>query len=153
MRCSIVAATKEAHMKTLAALILLQFAFAALAEDCAKNMNELKNLVGNSGLPSVWKENTNNKSRQLTLKLANAGGNLSLDLSVPGGNWAKVSGVICTTNERDSFVAKVSSMNWGPEAPGIVKFAGKPKTISLKLPYQSLLKVKAKGMSFDFSPL
>lgn len=140
-------------MKMLAALILLQFTLLAHAEDCAKNLNELKNIVGNSGLPSVWKENTSNKSRQLTLRLANAGGNLSLDLSVPGGNWAKVTGVICTTAERDSFVARVSSMNWGPEAPGIVKFAGKPKTIGLKLPYQTLLKVRAKGMSFDFSPL
>ncbi len=140
-------------MKILATLILLQFSLATFASECASNMSQLKDLVGNASLSSVWKENTKNKSRQLTLRLANSGGNLSLDLSVPGGNWAKVTGVICATGDRDSFVAQVSSMNWGPEAPGIVKFAGKPKTISLKLPYQSLLKVKAKGMSFDFSPL
>lgn len=139
-------------MKILAPLFLIQFSFAAFANDCATNMAQLKDLVGNSALPSTWKENTKNKSRQLTLRLANSGDGLSLDLSVPGGNWAKVSGVICATSERDSFVARVSTMNWGPEAPGIVKFAGKPKTIGLKLPYQSLLKVKAKGMSFDFGP-
>lgn len=139
-------------MKSILALVLLSLSVSAMAQDCAKNMNELKELVGNASLSSTWKENTKNKSRQLTLKLANAGGNLSLDLSVPGGNWASVTGEICATGERDSFVARVSSMNWGPEAPGLVKLAGKPKTISLKLPYQSLLKVKAKGMSFDFSP-
>jgi hypothetical protein len=145
--------TKEALMKILAALILFQFSLYAVAQDCARNMNELKALVGNSSLPSIWKENTNNKSRQLTLRLSNAGGTLSLDLSVPGGNWARVTGEICATGNRDSFVARVSSMNWGPEAPGLVKLAGKPRTIGLTLPYQSLLKVRAKGMSFDFSPL
>ena len=140
-------------MKSIIALALFSFSLSGFSQDCAKNMNELRDLVGNASLSSTWKENTKNKSRQLTLRLANAGGNLSLDLSVPGGNWAKVTGVICATGDRDSFVAQVNSMNWGPEAPGVVKLAGKPKTLSLKLPYQSLLKVRAKGMSFDFSPL
>lgn len=139
-------------MKSIIALALFSLSLSGFAQDCARNMNELKDLVGNASLSSTWKENTKNKSRQLTLKLSNAGGNLSLDLSVPGGNWAKVTGEICSTGQIGSYVARVSSMNWGPEAPGIVKFAGKPKTIGLSLPYQSLLKVRAKGMSFDFSP-
>lgn len=139
-------------MKLLAALLMLQISVVASAQECASNLAQLKALVGNSDLPMNWLENTNNKSRQLTLRLANSGSSLSLDLSVPGGNWARVTGVICATGTPDSFVARVSSMTWGPEAPGIVKLAGKPKSISLRLPYQSLLKVKAKGMAFDFSP-
>lgn len=139
-------------MKLLAALLMLQISVVASAQECASNISQLKQLVGNSDLPLSWLENTNNKSRQLTLRLANAGSALSLDLAVPDGNWARVTGVICATGSSDSFVARVSSMTWGPEAPGIVKLAGKPKTLTLRLPYQSLLKVKAKGMSFDFSP-
>lgn len=139
-------------LKILTALLLLQISAVTHAEECASNVAQLKNIVGNSALPLTWTENTSNKSRQLTLRLGNAGGVMSLDLSVPGGNWAKVKGVICSTGNADSYIAKVTTMSWGSEAPGIVKFAGKPKTISLKLPYQSLLKVKAKGMSFEFSP-
>lgn len=140
-------------MKTLLCSLMLVLTMSlAHAEDCASNTAELKALTGHSDLALKWRENTNNVDRQLSLKLSNIGSELNLDLSLPSGNWARVVGVVCKTGV-DTFTARVSNMNWGPTAPGLVKFAGKPKTLKLQLLYPTLLKVSAKGMSFQFSPL
>ena len=138
-------------MKFLSVFFFLAFfTLGAQAQECASNTEELKDLIGNSGLAMSWVENTNKADRRLTLKLANSGGGLSLDLAVPAGNWAHVKGVICKVGP-ENFVAKVSSMTWGPQAPGLVKMAGKPSTIKLQLLYPTVLKVTAKGMSFQFN--
>lgn len=140
-------------MKALLCVFLLALTVSAVqAQECASNTAELRELTGHSDLSLKWLENINNKDRQLTLKLANSGSELSLDLAIPSGNWAKVTGIVCKTGD-DTFSAKVSSMTWGPTAPGLVKFAGKPKVLKLQLLYPTLLKVSAKGMNFQFSPL
>ena len=137
-------------MKLLSLIFLLQLSFSAFAQDCANSTDSLRALVGNSDLPLTWLENA--KKNQLTLKLKNSNGVLDLNLTTAKGNWAHVTGVICKVGEN-SFVARVSNMTWGPAAPGMVKMMGKLKELKLRLPYQSLLRVTAKGFSFEFSPL
>lgn len=135
--------------KVLILITLLAFSAFAHAEDCASNVAELKNLVGNAGIALNWKENSN--SNPLTLRLSNGGGQLRLKLTNHKGDWADVTGVVCRKG-TNSYVARVSNIVWGPAAPGMVKAAG-IKSLNLKLPYQSLLKVSVSLFSFEFSPL
>ena len=128
------------------------FMTSAFAQECASSVAELRKISGHTELSMKWLEKTSNKERQLTMRLTNKAGVLNLDLAVPAGNWANVNGVVCKSGP-ESFEARVSTMNWGPQASSLVKFAGKPKVIKLQLLYPTLLKVTAKGMSFQFSPL
>lgn len=134
--------------KSLILIALMLFSFASQAEECASNINELKALVGNNGLSLSWKENI--KNDPLKLRLSNGGGALRLKLTNSKGDWADVTGVVCKKG-GDSFVANVNNIVWGPAAPGMVK-GTKIRSINLKLPYQSLLKVKVMLFSFEFSP-
>lgn len=134
--------------KYLVLIAFMLFSLASHAEECASNITELKALVGNNGLSLDWKENI--KSDPLILKLQNGGGSLRLKLSNSKGAWADVTGVVCK-KDQTSFVARVSNIVWGPAAPGVVKGTN-IKSINLKLPYQSLLKVKVMLFSFEFSP-
>lgn len=136
-------------IKLLGLLFLLQLSTTVLAQECASSTESLRTLIGNKDLPLNWLENA--KKNQLTLKLKNSNGILDLNLTSAKGNWAHVTGVICKVG--DNYVAKVSHMTWGPAAPGLVKMAGKLKELKLRMPYQSLLRVTAKGFSFEFSPL
>ncbi len=136
-------------MKSLLLIVIMLFSFASQAEECASNISELKTLVGNSDVPLNWKENT--RSNQLILRLSNGGGALRLKLTKNGGDWADVTGVVCKKSAT-SFVARVSNIVWGPAAPGMVKGAN-IKTLNLKLPYQSLLKVSVSFFSFEFGPM
>ncbi len=118
-------------------------------EQCARNIVELKTLVGNSDIPLNWQENA--RGNPLTLRLSNGGGALRLKLTNPKGDWADVSGVICKRG-TNTYVARVNQIVWGPAAPGMVKSAG-IKTINLSLPYHSQLRVSVSVFSFNFSPL
>lgn len=134
-------------MKFLSAFFLLVLSYNVMAQDCASNIAGLKNLVGNNGLPLQWAENT--KKNPLLLTLKEGGGLLNLRLRTAKGEWANVTGTICTRG--DNYVAKVSKIDWGPEAPGIAKAAG-IKEIKLKLPYPNVLKVSVSLLSFEFNP-
>jgi hypothetical protein len=136
-------------MKVLILLSLMLFSFASLASECASNISELKALVGNNGIALNWHENT--KSNPLKLKLSDGGNLLRLKLTNPDGDWADVTGVVCKKSQ-DSYVAQVSNIVWGPAAPGMVK-GSKIKTLNIKLPYQSVLKVSVMFFSFEFSPI
>lgn len=137
-------------MKSLILMSLMTFSISSHAQQqCASNVTELKTLVGNSDISLNWKETS--KSNPLTLRLSNAGGALRLKLTNQKGDWADVTGVICK-KATDSYVARVSNIVWGPAAPGMVKAAG-IKSINLKLPYQTQLKVSVSLFSFDFGPL
>jgi hypothetical protein len=135
-------------MKQLFLAALMLFSFSVFA-DCASNVDELKNLVGNSGLDLNWKENA--KSNQLILHLSNGNGNLHLKLTKNGQLWGDVTGVVCKKSAT-SYYAQVANIAWGPSAPMMVKLA-KIKQLNLELPYQSLLKVSVAGFGFNFSPL
>lgn len=128
-------------------MFLIILSFNVMAEDCASHISGLKNLVGNNGLPLNWTENTKKNPLQLTLK--DGAGQLQLRLKTAKGEWANVTGTICTRG--DNYVAKVSNIVWGPEAPGIAKAAG-IKEIKLKLPYPNVLKVSVSLLSFEFNP-
>lgn len=134
-------------IKLLALVIMLSASVSSFASECANNIESLKALVGNNGLALSWKENTNKNPLYLTLK--NGSGNLNLRLKTAKGEWANVTGIICT--KGDNYVAKVQNIVWGPEAPGLAK-AANIKEIKLKLPYDSLLKVSVSLLSFEFSP-
>lgn len=134
-------------MKFISAMFLIILSFNVMAEDCASHISGLKNLVGNNGLPLNWTENTKKNPLQLTLK--DGAGQLQLRLKTAKGEWANVTGTICTRG--DNYVAKVSNIVWGPEAPGIAKAAG-IKEIKLKLPYPNVLKVSVSLLSFEFNP-
>lgn len=134
-------------MKLVSALFLIILSFNVMAEDCASHISGLKNLVGNNGLPLNWTENTKKNPLQLTLR--DGAGQLQLRLKTAKGEWANVTGTICTRG--DNYVAKVSNIVWGPEAPGIAKAAG-IKEIKLKLPYPNVLKVSVSLLSFEFNP-
>ncbi len=136
-------------MKALLFAILFLVSNLALAEECASTIAELRNIVGNAAAPLNWKENSN--KNPLILKLSQGSGAILLKLSNSKGPWADVVGVICKTG-GDSYVARVSSMTWGPAAPSMAKMA-RIREIKLKLPYQSLLKVSVSMFSFEFSPL
>lgn len=134
--------------KLLGLMLFFAVSLSANAQECANNIASLKTLVGNSDLALSWKENTNKNPLFLTLK--DGPGLLNLRLKTAKGEWANVTGVICPRGSN--YVAKVSKIEWGSEAPGIAKAAG-IKEIKLKLPYQSLLKVSVSLLSFEFSPL
>lgn len=134
----------------LVMIISSLFSVTASAQGCASNISELKTLIGNSALPQVWVENNNKADRRLTMRLSNEGSVLGLDLAVPAGNWAHVTGIICKVG-AENFVARVATMSWGSQAPKLVKLAGKPKEIKLHLLYPTVLNVSAKGMSFQFN--
>ena len=136
-------------IKAFGLLIFLLISAPTHAEDCARNLNELKTLVGNSDLPLNWKENT--KKNPLVLNLKNGSGALIVKLTSPKGEWATINGMIC--KKSDHYVARVQDkIIWGAAAPGIVK-GSNMKELKLKLPYQSLLKVSVSVFSFEFSPL
>lgn len=137
-------------MKTTLILIaLMLFSFVSHADDCARNVSELKALVGNNGVALDWRENT--KSNPLTLRLSNGGSLIRLKLTNPSGDWADVTGIVCKKS-ADSYEARVSNIVWGSAAPGIVK-GSKIKTLKIKMPYQSMLKVSVMLFSFEFSPI
>jgi hypothetical protein len=134
-------------LKWIVLLTLFQFSVVThAAGNCANSIAELKTLVGNPGLATRWLENA--KKNQLTLNLSNNGGNLKLLLTTAKGMWATVSGTICKV-APEQYVATVANMSWGPAAPGLVKIFSL-KTIKMDMPYQTQLKVTAKGMNFTF---
>lgn len=135
--------------KFLILITFMLFSVASRAQDCAKNITELKALVGNNGVALNWRENT--KSNPLTLRLSNGGGQLRLKLTNQGGDWADVTGVVCKKSEG-SYEARVSNIVWGPAAPGMVK-GSNIRTLKIKMPYQSVLKVSVMLFSFEFSPI
>jgi hypothetical protein len=124
--------------------------FSALshADECANNISELKAIVGNNGVALNWRENT--KSNPLTLRLSNGNGLLRLKLTNQAGDWADVTGIVCKKNS-ETYEARVSNIVWGPAAPGMVR-GTKLKTLKIKMPYQSQLKVSVMLFSFEFSP-
>lgn len=134
-------------IKLISALLLLVLSLSVMAEECASNLAELKGITKNNGLALNWEEDTNKNPLHLNLK--DGGGVLQLRLKTVRGEWANVTGIICT--KGDNYVAKVSKIVWGPEAPGIAK-AANIKEIKLKLPYPNVLKVSVSLLSFTFSP-
>lgn len=134
--------------KVLILITLMLFSVVSRADDCASNITQLKALVGNNGLSLNWKENI--KNNPLNLRLSNGGSLLRLKLTNQGGDWADVTGIVCKKSEG-SFEARVSNIVWGPAAPGMVK-GSNIKTLKIKMPYQSLLKVSVMLFSFEFSP-
>ena len=138
--------------KFLVLITMMFFSLASQANDCAKNVSELKALVGNNGISLHWRENI--KNDPLTLRLSNGSGLLRLKLTNPKGDWADVTGIICKKGQ-DSYEARVSNIVWGTAAPGVVK-GRKISTMNIKLPYQALLKVSVRvllNFNFDFSPI
>lgn len=138
--------------KFLILITMMFFSVVSRADECAKDLNELKALVGNNGISLNWRENI--KNNPLTLRLSNGSGMLRLKLTNPKGDWADVTGVVCKKGP-DSYEARVSNIVWGPQAPGVVK-GRKISSMSIKLPYQSLLKVSVRvliNFSFEFSPI
>jgi hypothetical protein len=133
--------------KSLSALFLLLSSFTLQAQVCARNVAELRGLVGNSDLPMDWVEDGKDP---LVLRVKNGAGALSLRISLQGGSWADITGVVC--RKGDHFMARVQSLSWGPQAPGIVRRSN-IKEIGLKFPYQSMLKVSVALFSFEFIPL
>lgn len=134
-------------MKALLVVMISLFSFNLMAEECANNIAELKQITGNNGLALEWQENTNKNPLHLTLK--DGGGQLNLRLRTIKGEWATVTGTVCT--KGSNYIAKVSKIVWGPEAPGIAKAAG-IKELKLKLPYPNVLKVSVSLLSFEFHP-
>lgn len=134
-------------LKVVSIIMLAILSLNVMAEECANNLTELKAITQNNGLAVEWKENTNKNPLHLTL--ANSPGLLNLRLRTPKGEWATVTGTVCT--KGDNYVAKVSKIVWGPEAPGIAKAAG-IKELKLKLPYPNVLKVSVSLLSFEFHP-
>lgn len=138
--------------KFLVLITMMFFSLVSRADECAKNMTELKALVGNNGISMNWRENI--KNDPLTLRLSNGNGLLRLKLTNNKGDWADVTGVVCKKG-ADSYEAKVSNIVWGPAAPSVVK-GRKISTMGIKLPYQSLMKVSVRvliNFSFEFSPI
>jgi hypothetical protein len=135
-------------MKFMTLILLSMLSISVHAEDCASNSSQLKALVGNNGVAMNWRENT--KKNPLSLSLRDGQGLMNLRLKTAEGDWANVTGVICSRG-GDNYVAKVSSLAWGPAAPGIAK-AAKIKEIKLKLPYPNVLKVSVSIFSFEFNP-
>lgn len=138
--------------KFLILITMMFFSVVSRADECAKNVTELKALVGNNGVSLNWKENI--KNDPLTLKLSDGPGVLRLKLTNSKGLWADVTGLVCKTG-ADAYEARVSNIVWGPAAPGVVK-GRKISKMSIKLPYQSLLKVSVRvviNFGFEFSPI
>lgn len=130
--------------KILVMFIIMLMSASAFSSECASNMDELKMLVGNSDLSVKWLEKSKDP---LALSLKNEGSLLGLKLKKDGAPWADVTGIICRKGQN--YVAKVTSMKWGEAAPGIAKKTS-IKEITIKLPYQSMLKVSIMLFSFEF---
>lgn len=141
----------DSHMnKLLVIFALTLLSSLSYAQECAKDINELKALVGNNGIALQWKENI--KTDPLHLKLSNGPGMLRLKLTNAKGDWADVTGLIC--KKGANYEARVNNIVWGPAAPSAVK-GRKIKSMSIKLPYHSQLTVSVRvliNFSFHFSP-
>jgi hypothetical protein len=133
--------------KFLAFGLLFLLSFNTYAQKCASNIEELKVLIGDSSLPLAWIENGRNP---LELTVSDGESFLSLKLTLDGEPWADVKGEVCQKGRN--FVAVVSELTWGSAAPRMVKGVN-IKELTLKFPYQSVLKVKVSLMSFEFLPL
>lgn len=134
--------------RILSVLFLLQISLSSFAQsECASNISELRELVGNSDLPLNWLENS--KNNQLTFTVKNGGDQLALNLATEKGKWADVTGVIC--KKGPNYVARVSSLKWGPAAPRMVRFA-RIRELNLTLPYDSLLVVSVAMLKLEFIP-
>lgn len=131
----------------LVIIITLMSASASSSDECASNLDELKLLVGNSDLSLRWAEQSKDP---LDLTLKNEGSLLGLKLKKNGAAWADVTGIICRKGQN--YVAKVTTLKWGEAAPGLAKRAN-IKEISIKMPYQSMLKVSIMLFSFEFHAL
>ena len=137
-------------LRALVTLFLLSLSVVAYAqkEECATDVEGLKQLIGNADLPLVWKENSTQKPLTLTLK--DGKDSIIVDLDADYGDWATVQGKIC---KRDDFyVAYVNYTIWGPASPYLVRKRG-IRELYLSLPYQSVLKVSVSFLTFDFFPL
>lgn len=142
--------------KVLIMITLMLFSLASLAsrtDECATSISELKTLVGNSAISLNWKETTNDNP--LSLKISNSRDNLlRLKLATSSGEWADVTGVVCKKGVQ-SFEARVNNIVWGQAAPSMVK-GKKLNSLSIKLPYDSLMKVSIKmlfSISFEFAAI
>jgi hypothetical protein len=133
--------------KLILLIVILLMSTSAFSKECASSISELKLLMGNSDLSVKWAE----KSKEpLDLTLSNNGSILGMKIKKQGALWADVTGIICRKGQN--YVAKVTTLNWGDAAPGIAKNAN-IKEISIKLPYQSMLKVSIMLFSFEFHAL
>lgn len=130
--------------KILVMIIIMLMSASAFSSECASNIEGLKILVGNSDLSTKWLEKSKDP---LTLTIKNEGSLLGLKLKKNGAAWADVTGIICRKGQN--YVAKVTTMKWGEAAPGLAKKSN-IKEITIKLPYQSILKVSIMLFSFEF---
>ena len=134
-------------------ILLLTFALAlsltALAEDneCASTLDEVRQLVGNNGFPSDWREDSDKNT--LDLKIRNGHGELVLTLTAPKGAWATANIQFCRDGRH--YEARVRKIVWGSAAPGIVKGTD-IKRMRIKMPYDSEMKVSVSIVSFVFNP-
>lgn len=134
-------------MKTLFAGLLLLLSFTAMADDCAKNVAALKNLVGNRGLSTDWMENSDKNPYHMVLKDNKDG--LQVTLTEAKGLVARFSTIVC--RKGDNYVANVKSVVWGEAAPSMVKNKS-VSSLKIKIPYQSVMKVSVSIMTLEFNP-
>ncbi len=132
-------------MKIILLLVLALFSVSTLAQECATNIQDVKELVGNKDLSMNWIEKTDGKP--VTISLANGSGNMKLTLKDSVGELAKVSLKICRSGE--DYKGVVQKIVWGPSAPGFLK--GKSiKSFKIKFIYQTEMKVSWFVTSFVF---
>ncbi len=136
-------------MKKIILLALILSSQVSFAEECASTISGLRDLIGNPAGPINWTETA--KKNPLDLRLSQGSGVINLKLSKSGQSWADITGVVCKLGQ-DSYVARVSTLTWGPAAPGMAKMAIL-KELKIKLPYQTMLKVSASIFSFEFRPM
>lgn len=131
---------------TVLALGLL-LSFASFAEsECASNMEEVRDLVGNSAFSRSWKEDSKNP---LDLNIKDGKNELILELTKTKGDWATAYAVFC--KDGKNYVAKVRKIVWGDAAPGLAR-GREIKSMKIKLPYQSEMKVSVSIATFTFNP-
>ena len=139
---------EKCMFKIFAIFCLFTLSAVASADECARNVKELQEMLesNHNEFSTRWVENKNNP---LNLRISNGNNALTMRFSKANGDWATVTATVCQNGDR--YTARITNTIWGEAAPGLVK--GKSiREIPLRF-NGAVLKVKISLWSGEFRAL
>ena len=138
---------RRSILKFLVATLIALFSLSSFAQECASSLSQLRNLVGNPSLSTVWVEAAPKTGGPVTVRINGAGSlNISIE-KVGDGLWMSGPATICKRGAN--YVANIGrGVTYGPRAPFGLNAV---RSINIRLPYQSQMIVSAMGKSFTLN--
>jgi hypothetical protein len=138
-------------MKLMFAILLL-FTAQARAETCVTTLEGFKKLIKQENFPVVWAETTADDGKPLIMRISTEKDRLHLEFDkTKEGIWAKGFATICQDKKRFSAKIAKEDVQWGPEAPFVMKMGGSAN-FKLEFPKQNKMNVAVFGWSGTFVP-